>query len=445
MTERDVAQGLLDRAARIPGTEAEVLYKRSESSRITCRARSLEDVMSSVSMGIGLRLLRDRRLGFSYTSDLSENGVKGLFARALQLLEVAETDEHHAFAGPQPSPCADDLLTHDPALPPTPEKLADIARAAEESALAVPGVTKTMGAGAAFGQTSMLLLNSKGVDVSTSYTVSSVSASAIAERDGKMEVASSGSQHHYHSKAYSPEKVGREAGEWAAAQLGGEPIKTGQMPVVFDPRVASMLVMYLDGVLDGERVLLGTSYLVGKLGRQVASPLFTLVEDPHTPGLIESSALDGEGNPTSPKKVIDEGVLTTYFYHIYSANKAGAKPTGNAVRPSFAGPPVAGAYNLHVAAGDKTPDDIIGEVEYGYFVRSIMGHGPDPVTGNVSLGSSGFLIENGKVTRPVSRVTIAGNVLDILAGIDAVGSDLDLIRPYFSPTLRVKALTVSGT
>jgi PmbA protein len=396
-------------------------------------------------MGVGLRLLRDHKLGFSFTSDLSENGLKGLFTRALSLLEVAERDEYHALAEPKASPCADDLMTCDPALPPTPEKLADIARAAEEAALAVPQVTKTEGARASHRQTTTLLMNSKGVDVSTSSTLSSVHSSAIAEKDGKMEAASSGSQHRFMSKVYAPERIGREAGEWAAAQLGGEPVRTGQMPVVFDPRIASLLVAYLADVLDGERVLLGTSYLAGKLGQQIAGSLFALVEDPHTPGLIESSAFDGEGNPTRPKRVFDAGVLTTYFYHIYSANKAGVEPTGNAARPSFAYPPVADAYNLHVAAGEKSAEEIVGELEYGYLVRDVMGGVPDPVTGNLSLGSSGFLIENGKVARPVSRVTIAGNILDLLAGIDAVGSDLDLVRPYFSPTLRVKSLTVSGT
>lgn len=207
--------------------------------------------------------------------------------------------------------------------------------------------------------------------------------------------------------------------------------------------MSASIIRNIFGALNGDRIYKRQSYLADKLGEQIASPLVTIIDDGTIPRAVGSAPLDGEGLPTSRKLVIDRGALRRYFYETYTANKVGTEPTGNAQR-GYSSTPYIGSWNFYMENGTDSPDEIIATVQEGLYVTRMMGFGLNMATGDLSRGAMGLWIENGKLSYPVEQATIAGNMLDILRGIEMVGNDLKLISSTCAPTIKVKEMTVSG-
>jgi PmbA protein len=289
------------------------------------------------------------------------------------------------------------------------------------------------------------LANSHGFCSGYESSFVSVQVEVIADDDGgKKRNGSWYSFARHREDLRSATEVGRVAAERALRQLGARPIATGKMPVVFDPWMASSLVGTLFGVLRGGAIERRSSYLVDRVGESIGSELLTLIDDPLIPRAPGSKPYDGEGLAARRTVFVDGGVLQGYALNSYSARKLGLQPTGHASRPA-SGSTGESSSNLFLQAGDRTPESIIGDVEYGFYCESMMGFGFNPATGDFSRGASGRLIENGVLTRAVSEITVSGNCDDIFAGLDAVGNDLVFDRSTTSPTLRIKEMTVAGS
>jgi len=237
--------------------------------------------------------------------------------------------------------------------------------------------------------------------------------------------------------------VGRRAAERALRRLGAGPVETCEVPVIFDPITARSLLGQLAGCVSGYAVYRQSSFLAGKIGENVASDLVTVIDDGRLPGGLGSRPFDGEGLPTRRNTVLQRGRLETYLLDSYSARKLGARSTGNATRGAGSGPGV-GPTNLWLEPGDRTLDEIIADTERGLLVTELIGMGFNPVTGDYSRGAAGLWIEGGEVVRPVEEITIAGNMVEMLSTIDAVGSDLLWLSRVASPSLRVARMTVAG-
>ena len=186
------------------------------------------------------------------------------------------------------------------------------------------------------------------------------------------------------------------------------------------------------------------TFLKDSLGRAVASPLVTLVDDGRRVRGLGSRPFDGEGLPTRRNQPIEAGVLRYWLCDSYAARKIGAKPTGTARRGIGGGPGV-GASNLFFEPGTTTPEAILASTERGLYVSDLIGSGVNVVTGDYSQGAVGHWIENGRLTHPVHEVTIAGNLRQMLQDVDAVGNDLVFRGSSASPTLRIRRMTVSGS
>jgi PmbA protein len=212
---------------------------------------------------------------------------------------------------------------------------------------------------------------------------------------------------------------------------------------VFDPETASELLGNVFSAISGYSVFRNSTFLKDKLGEVVASPLLTMVDDPRRYRGLGSRPFDGEGLPTRRNVPIEKGVLKFFLCDSYSARKIGARSTGSARRGVVGGPSV-GASNLYFEPGPTKPEEILGEVERGLYVTDLIGFGIDLVSGDYSQGAVGHWIENGKLMHPVSEVTIAGNLKQMLMDVDAVGSDLDFRGSVAAPTIRIKRMTVSG-
>jgi PmbA protein len=268
------------------------------------------------------------------------------------------------------------------------------------------------------------------------------------DEDGKMQRDGWWSSARSFAHLDTPEAVGQEAARRAVRRLGARRVKTQQVPIIFAPEVARSLIGSIFEAASGDSIWRHSSFLVGKLGEQIASSSLTLIDDnlmllPTGAGGFGTSPFDGEGLPSRLTVVVKNGVLATYLLNTYSARKLGMKSTHNGSR-GLAGTPGIGCGNLYLEPGTQTPEQIIAEVDAGLYVTSLMGFGVNVVTGDYSRGATGLWIEKGELTHAVEEITIAGNLAEMLKHVTAIGNDLVFRGSVASPTLRIDGMTIAG-
>lgn len=236
--------------------------------------------------------------------------------------------------------------------------------------------------------------------------------------------------------------IGKQAGDRAVARLNPVKLKSGAMPVVFDPRVGNSLLGHLAGAITGAAIARKTSFLLDRLGQRVFSSEVQVFDDPLRVRGLRSRPFDGEGLETRQTHIIDDGVLTNWLIDSASGRQLGLPPTGHATRGG-AGAPGTGTSNLHMAAGKVSPAELMSDIKYGIYVNELIGMGVNGLTGDYSRGASGFLIINGEIAGPVAEVTIAGNLKDMFAAL-VPANDLEFRYATNVPTLRVDGMTLAG-
>jgi PmbA protein len=257
------------------------------------------------------------------------------------------------------------------------------------------------------------------------------------ERDFWYSVARS------HSKLDSPSHVGRLAAERTVRRLGSRKVSTQKAPVIFDPVTARSLIGNIFEAVEGDAIYRKASFLEGKLGECVASANVTVVDDGCIPGLFGTSPFDDEGVPSRRTVVIERGVLRSYLLNTYTAKKLKMRTTGNAAR-GMTGNAGVGHGNFFLENGQVPPQEIIRGIRRGLYVTELIGHGVNVITGDYSRGAAGLWIENGEFAYPVSEITIAATLQQMLMDVEAVGADLEFRGSVASPTLLIREMTVSG-
>jgi PmbA protein len=241
----------------------------------------------------------------------------------------------------------------------------------------------------------------------------------------------------------APEYVGRMAAQRALRRLHAVKVETQKVPVVFEPRTARSLLDNIFEAVHGMSVYRQESFLAGKLGEKVASDEVTIIDDGTLPGLFGTTPFDDEGVASRRTVVIERGVLKSYLMNTYAARKLGMKTTGNASR-GLTGNAGIGRGNFFLEKGVQTPEQIIAGIPNGFYVTELMGFGVNVVTGDYSRGAAGLWIRNGELAFAVSEVTIAGNLNDMLRGIEAIASDLEFRGSVAAPTIKMGEMTVGG-
>ena len=437
------AQMLVAAALDAGADAADAIYAGGASTDISVRLGTLEDAGRSEGEEIGLRLFVGQRSASVSSSALAPELLRDLAERAVAMARAAPEDP---YAGLAP---ADRLMTGTPAAfdgddggVADPEALRAAALAAEDAARAVPGVSNSEGGAASVGRSIVALATSTGFGGSYARSSHSISASVLAgdgaakERDYDYRTA------RHAADLPDPAAIGRSAGERAVARLNPASIKGGPMPVVFDPRVGGSLIGHLLGAISGPSVARRASFLLDAMGQALFDRGVTIVDDPHRPRGLASKAFDGEGLPTAPSRLIDKGVLTHWLLNTASARQMGLEPNGHATR-GVGGSPGAGATNVHMEPGTDSPAALMADIERGVYLTELIGQGVNGVTGDYSRGAGGFLIENGRITRPVSEITVAGNLKDMFAAL-IPADDLEFIRALNVPTLRIDGMTVAA-
>jgi PmbA protein len=437
-----LAEQLVEAARRAGADAADAVAVRSVSLGVDVRDGRVEESERSESDDVGLRVLIGRRQAVVSTNDIRGDGAAGLAERAVAMARVAPEDPYAGLAdsGLLTRQIRDlDLL--DPDMPSV-AHLEEIALTAEGAALAVPGVTKSSGASASAGIGGMVLVTSHGFHGAYLGSRHSVSMMAIAGQGLEMERDYEFSSALHARDLEDAAEVGRIAGERAVKRLKPRKTETRKVPIVFDRRISGGLIGHLAGAINGSAITRRTSFLQDKMGEQVFAPGIRIVDDPLRPRGLRSRPFDAEGVAGRPLAVVEDGRLTSWFLDSATARELGFATTGHAQR-GVSSPPSPGSTNLHLEPGKVSPDELIADIEEGFFVADLIGVGVNMVTGDYSRGAAGFWIEQGKLTYPVSEVTIAGHLNDIFRTLTPA-NDLRFRYGVDAPTVRLEGLTVAG-
>ncbi len=430
-------------AARKAGADAaDALLVTSASLSVTRRLGETEHVERAEGRDLGLRVFVGRRAAIVSAGSADPAGFPALVARALAMAQVVPEDP---FAGldeaPRAPPEAGFLDLLDPAEPSTETLIARAARA-EEAALAVPGVSNSEGAEASWSRSTVTLATSAGFVGSYARSSHGLSVTALAGSGTAME-----RDYDYASAVFGDDledaaALGRRAGERAVARLNPVRPKTARLPVVYDPRVAGSLVGHFAAAINGASIARGTSFLKDRMDRPVFAPGITIHDDPHRRRGPRSRPFDGEGQPTAPAALVEDGVLRTFLLDLRSARQLGLTPNGHATRGT-GGPPAPAPSNLYLAPGRQTPAALMADITEGIYVTELIGMGVNGITGDYSRGASGFMIRGGEIAEPVAEITIAGNLIEMFANL-IPADDLVFRRGTDAPTIRVDGLTLAG-
>ncbi|HEY0958103.1 MAG TPA: TldD/PmbA family protein [Novosphingobium sp.] len=437
------ARALVERARRAGADAGDAVYSAEASESIQVRLTKLEDVERSESEHISLRVFIGSRSASIGSSDLGDAALDELAARAVDMARTAPEDPYAGLApeemllrGPAPE------LDLEDGEEPSPQALRAIAEEAEEAARTITGVTNSEGGSASAGRGIFALVTSHGFARAYASTSRGVSASVIAGEGTGMQRDYAWRSARHACDLPSPAEIGRKAGERAVARLNPGRLKSGPMPVLFDPRIGGSLIGSLVGAMAGASIARRASFLLDRLSETLFDSAIAIIDDPLRPRGLRSRPFDGEGLPTAASDLVRDGKVTGWLMESASARQLGAQPTGHASR-GHGGAPGVSVGNLHLAAGTATPADLMADIADGVYVTELIGHGVNGVTGDYSRGASGIRIVNGELAGPVAEFTIAGNLIDMFARM-MPANDLEWHRAINVPTIRVDGMTVAG-
>jgi len=439
----DRAQMLCDAAAKAGADAADALYYCNAATSVSMRLGALEDVERSEGQDISLRVFVGQRSASVSTADMDADELAKLVERCVAMAREAPEDpyaglapEELLFRGAIPDLDLDDASEADP------QALRESARAVEEAARAVAGVTNSEGGTASHSRTRIALATSHGFAGGYGASGHSLSASVIAGEGASMQRDYGWHSAHHLSDLESIAAIGTRAGTRAVARLGPGKAPVGKVPVFYDPRVSSGMISHLLGAIGGPAIARGTSFLLGKEDEQLFDSAIVIRDEPHRPRGLRSRAFDGEGLPTAARDLISGGRLTGWLLDNASAKQLGLAPTGHASRGG--GASGVSVSNVYIAAGSVTPAALMADVAEGVYVTELIGQGVNPVTGDYSRGASGFAIRGGQLAEPIAEFTVAGNLIAMFAALTPA-DDLVFRHGTDAPTIRIDGMTVASS
>jgi len=451
-TNREFASDLVGIALRNGAEQAEAYIKSTRNLSLEVKNQELDAVESSLSFGYSLRIIRDRRLGFSYSTSADE--PESVIKNAIEAAKWADTDEYldmpRAAQGSHQAMVSDKLeifdnngwdIKEDEAV----KHVLIIEKAANDFDKRIQKTRKATGT---FSSGEIFILNSKGIDVSYPYTKFTAQVMTVAEENGESQMGwdFSGSRI---LQDVSFEDVGRNAAKRAVQMLGARRINTAKAPILLDNSVASEFLGIFASSFSAESVQKGRSLLKDKIGQRIISPKINLVDSGLIPRRLGTRPFDDEGVITSEKVLIKEGVLQGFLHNTYTAKKEGAHSTGNAVRGGYTGLPSAGILNLCLKTSSESDvipfNALIASMDKGLYITEAMGvHTANPTTGEFSIGVSGLWIENGFIKFPVKEAVISGDMLGLFEKIEAAGDDMRFYGNIGSPSLLIGPTDISA-
>ena len=427
-------------------TEYELYYQVGGSTSVEVFKHEINEFSSSLVGGVCFRCIVDGKMGYASTQALSDSEAAAIVARAIDNAKTLETvDEVFLGEGGQDYEPLD-ITPYD--LPST-EELISTVLATQEKLYGQNGVIDGCQSQAFLERSEIAIVNSKGLDLHYENNAAGLVVVAVVT-NGK-EMANSFKIKLGKLDTIDADELTKKAAEAAMQKLGGDVAPTGKYPVVFSPEAMSSLLQVYSSIFSSEAAQKGLSKLAGQEGQVIAADTVTVVDDPFHKDNPEPMNFDAEGSPTHRKNIIEKGVLNTLLYNLKTAHKAGKKTTGNASKGGYTSPVGISPFTMYLAGGEMSEDEMLEKVGNGVYITDLAGlhAGADSISGDFSLQSSGFMIENGKKAGYVKSFTVAGNFYDLLKNVTAVASNVTLPRAmgkttFGAPTTWVDGLSIAG-
>lgn len=425
--------------------EYELYYQAGESISVDTFQHQINEFSAARDGGVCFRCIVGGKMGYASTENLSAEQAKAVVAKAADNARTLEAEEA-VFLGEGGQ--AYEVLHRKPYDLPTTEELIATTLAAQEKLYTAGAIDGCQTQGV-IERSEMAIYNSKGLDLSSANTLAGLVAVGVVSNGSEMS-------NDYQIKlgkldTIDTDALAQKAVATAKEKLGGEPAPTGQYPVVFDPEAMASLLNVYSSVFNSENAQKGLSKLVGKEGEVIASPIVTLVDDPFHAENPMPMCFDAEGSPTHKKNVIENGRLQTLLYNLKTAAVAGKQTTGNASKANYDSTVGIRPFTLYLAPGELTEEELLQKAENGVYINELSGlhAGANAVSGDFSLQSAGYLIENGKKTAHVKSFTVAGNFYELLKNITALSDTCKLpnamgATAFGSPAVLVDGLSVAG-
>lgn len=429
--------------------DMEVFYSAGSSLSLKVFQKELDGYSLSESEGLGLRGMYNGKMGYSYTEKVDETSIDLLVKNVKENATVIDSDdEEYIFEGSKEYKKVD---TFNPKLEEVEEaEKIKFVKQLEEEAFKIDNriqSVETCVYGDGYGET--IMSNTKGLYLHDKSNIAYTYVVVVAKENEDIKTGMAYRTGNDFSK-FNPKEIAEEAVKEALSMLGAKSVKSGDYPVVIRNNAAADLLEAFEGIFSAENVQKNLSLLKGKLNEQIGSEKFTLVDDPFMEGGLASRSFDGEGVASKYKKVVDKGVLKTYFHNLKTAKKDGVETTGNASKSSYKSSVGIAPSNFYVEKGEKTLEEIISSMDKGILITELQGlhSGLNSVSGDFSLAALGYELKDGKIAKAVEQITVAGNYFELLKNIEETGSDLKFGLPgeaYIgSPSLKIKKLAIAG-
>ena len=433
---QDKAETALKYAKSLGANEASVSFADGEGFSLTARNRAIETVQDYKDQSFSITVYLDKSVGSASSNNLSESAIKATIDKAFSLSSLTATDDCNGLADKERmAPGAKDLDLYFPWNLDIKEA-ETMAIECEASALEYDDkVINSEGATVGSYVNQSLYANSHGFSGETKSTGHSISCTAIASDNGLMEMDYDYTSARHYKDLQDHKEIGSLAAKQALDHLGSKKIKTTKAPVVFSPRVSSSLISHLMTAISGSSLYRNASFLVDSKDKKICPEFISIREEPHLKRGFSSCYFDAEGVETVPRCIVENGVLKGYLLSSYSARRLGLDTTGNA----------GGHHNLIVEpTADENLESMIKNIDSGFLVTGLIGYGVNIVNGDYSRGANGFWIENGEIAYPVSEVTVAGNLKDMLMRINTIGNDPEKKGSIFSGSILIDDLMIAG-
>ncbi len=426
----------LESARKQGADQVEAAASLDAGLSLTCRLGEVESLEHHRDMGLGITVYFQGRKGNASTADLSARAIRECVQKACDIARLTEADPCNGL--PEAEWLADtprELDSWHP-LNASMEQLIERTLACEQAGLAAdPAIRNSEGASFSSHQGISVLGNSLGFTGTSRGSRHSLSCVLIAEDDhGGMQRDYWYDTSRNADMLEAAEAIGRRAAERTTRRLGARTLATCQAPVLFTPEMTRGLLRQLVGALSGGNLYRKTSFLCDSLGQPLFPNFVQIHEQPFLPGALGSGWFDNEGVATRERAIIDQGQVAGYVLSSYSARKLGMESTGNA----------GGTHNLTLDPGEASPEALLQQMGTGLLLTETIGHGINLITGDYSQGAAGFWVENGQIAYPVEEITIAGNLREMFASVQAIGNDVDARASTRCPSLLLGPMTIAG-
>lgn len=435
-----LAENLVSFAKSNGADEVEVTIADGNEFSVDVRLGKIENLVEADSRHLGLKIIKDMKTAYASSSDLAKETLKHLIRNAIQRAAFGSRDEHAGLPPHVPEKIdISSLKLSDPEIRELDAaKKIQLALETERIALEDKRITNSHGASFVTNEVKTILANSRGFIGTYDQTFCSLSVGLQAGgTDDKVEDYWFSAERFF-KDLETPKSIAQRAVERTVRQLNPRKIQTQTAPVVFEPAMTAWLLGFLFACVSGVAVYQKVSFLADRLGQRIGNEKINVIDDGLMPGKLGSRPFDSEGVPCRRTPVIENGVLSSYLCNTYAARKLNLRSTGNAdgtgVSPN----------NFYLVPGSVSPQDIISSTKKGFILIRTIGHGLNPVTGDISRGAFGLWVEDGEIAYPVSEVTIAGNLEKILNRVETVGNDLEFRTAVCGPTIKIGELTVAG-